>query len=197
MKRKGKMAKKDNSVAFDPGYSKHISSLRYFYEQVKASLKVLKTPQQRAFRYKQFLSKTLDIMKKETGFYYGCLLWASYIKYENADEPKVIADNSFYGKTEADLLEFFNQYPKDLAFYRINGEQIEGKYIKTVNIYKEFLLLNKSFINTKTTADLIMPESLKPLTEADLKRLKPLIDDTVTDGNFERLYEFEVFKLSV
>lgn len=194
----------NNTVLFDPGYAKHISSFLYLNEQVKASLKVLKTPQQRTFRYKQFLPQILEVMKKEVGFYYGCLLWAAYIKYSNELVPKEISGNSFYGRTREELeqydylqevnylLEFFKQYPKDLSYYRVSGSPIEEKYIKTVEIYKEFLTENESFINVKTTAELKLPDSLKILDSQDLLKLKSIIDLTVKDGDFERLYEFDV-----
>lgn len=197
------MTNQNNSVPFDPGYAKHISSFMYFNEQVKMALKSLKTPQQRAFKYKQFLPQVFSIMEKEIGFYYGCLLWATYINYETP--AKEIADNSFFGKTEEELqefdylsevnyiLNFFNQYPKDLNYYKIQGPKIEPKHIKTVEIYKKFLIENKSFINTKTTAELKIPNEIKKLTQLDLEKIKDIITLTTTDGNFERLFEFCLF----
>ena len=192
-----------NSVPFDPGYAKHITSFMYFNEQVKIALRTMKTPQQRSFKYKQFLPQIIDVLKREIGFYYGCLLWASYISCENPS--KEITDNSFYGKSKEELeqydylqevnylLDFFTQYPKDLAYYRVNGTQIEEKYIKTVEIYKEFLIENESFINVKNTSDLKIPTKIKTLSTKELPMLKALIDLTVNDGNFERLFEFEIF----
>ena len=193
------------TVPFDPGYSKHVSSFMYFNEQAKRMIFALKTPQQKSFKYRQLLPQILDVMKKEIGFYYGCLLWATYIKYYFENEPKEIEGNSFYGKTEEELqkyayssevnylLEFFNKYPKDLSYYRVQGEPTEEKYIKTVGIYKDFLEINKSFINTKTSADIILPKEIINPTKEDLEIIKQKIDLTVNDGNFERLFEFKLF----
>ena len=194
-----------NKVPFDPGYSKHVSSFMYFNEQAKKMIFALKTPQQKSFKYRQLLPQILEVMKKEIGFYYGCLLWATYIKYYYENEPKEIEGNSFYGKTEEELqkyayssevnylLEFFTQYPKDLSYYRVQGESIEQKYIKTVEIYKDFLEINKSFINTKTSADINLPKEILKPSKDDLEIIKQKIDLTVNDGNFERLFEYKLF----
>ena len=193
----------NNTIPFDPGYSKHVSSFMYFNEQVKAALKSFKVKNQKAFQYRKLLPQLLAVMKQEVGFYYGCLLWAAYISYENP--PKEIEGNSFYGKTKEELekyayleevnylLNFFEQYPKDLAFYHLPLTKIEGKYIKTVEIYKEFLILNESFINTKTTADIKIPPSIKKLETQDIEKIKSLIYLSTNDGNFERLFDAEIF----
>ena len=198
------MTDKENfSVPFDPGYSKYISSFMYFNEQVKAALKSFKVQNQRAFQYRKLLPQILEVMQKEVGFYYGCLLWATYISYENP--PKEIENNSFYGKTTDELneyayleevnyiLKFFEQYPKDLSYYHLMGQKIDEKYIKTVEVYKEFLILNESFIKTKTTADLKIPPVIKKFSSADLEKIKVLINATVNDGDFERLFDAELF----
>ena len=191
------------SVPFDPGYSQHVSSFMYFNEQVMAALKSFKVQNQKAFQYRKLLPQLLAVMKQEVGFYYGCLLWAAYISYENP--PKEIDGNSFYGKTDQELnkyayleevnyiLKFFEQYPKNLVFYHLPASKIDEKYIKTVEVYKEFLILNESFINTKTTADLKIPSLIKGLSAQDLTKIKTLIDISVNDGKFERLFEFELF----
>ena len=80
----------NNKVVFDPGYSKHISSFMYFNEQAKKMLFALKTPQQKSFKYRQLIPQILEVMKKEIGFYYGCLMWATYIKYYFENGPKEI-----------------------------------------------------------------------------------------------------------
>ena len=87
----------------------------------------------------------------------------------------------------------FEQYPKDLNYYRIQGSEIDKKYIKTVEIYKEFLIINESFINTKTTADLKIPSIIKKLNEQDLEKIKSLIYLSTNDGSFERLFDTELF----
>lgn len=196
-----------NSVPFDPGYSKHITSFMYFYEQIKAELKQFKTLQQRAFKYKMYLNKILEILKKEVGFYYGCLLWASYIKNENP--PKIISENSFLDQPFEDLekydylmevkylLKFFKEYQREMSYYNVkHNSTIDEKYIKIVEIYKKFLEINKSFIATKTTDDLLLPDKIKTLNPNDLIEIKRLIDLTITDGDFERLFEFNLLKNS-
>lgn len=176
----------------------------YFNEEVKKVIKSLKAQQQKSFRYRQLLPQVMDVMKKEIGFYYGCLLWASFIKYSNKNNPKEIADNGFYGHTAEELeqfdylqevnylLSYFEQYKKDTALYKIPAQPIDEKYIKTVKLYKDFLVLNESFIKTKTTADLKLPSKLKPLDKNDLNTVGNLISQTVNDGDFERLYNISV-----
>ena len=192
-------------VLFDPGYSKHVSSFVYFNEQANLVIKALKTPQQRSFKFRQLLPQILEVLKKEVGFYQGCLLWAIYLKYNFSSSPKEIEGNSFYGRTDEELvnsnylaeinyiIDFIEQYAKTLNYYRIKAESIDNKYKKTAEIYKEFLILNQSFINTKTTKDIKLPSTIKGFGNKDLCQIKLLIDATVTDGNFERLFETEIF----
>ena len=194
-----------NTVLFDPGFSGYVSSFMYFNEDAMKLIKSLKAQQQRAFRFRQLLPQIMDIMKREVGFYYACLLWASFIKYSNENDPKEISNNGFYGHTKEELeqfdylqevnylLNFFEQYKKNLNFYKISAPEIDEKYIKTVEIYKEFLIINESFINTKTTADLKLPTNLKPVEKKILPTIESLITQTVQDGNFERLFEIKIF----
>lgn len=189
---------------FDPGYSKHISSFVYFNEQANLMIKALKTPQQRSFKFRQLLPQILSVLKKEVGFYQGCLLWAFYIKNNFSSSPKEIEGNSFYGRSVEELnkydylaevnyiIDFIEKYPKTLSYYGIKAEEIDKQYKKTAEIYKEFLILNESFINTKTTNDVKIPENFKISAAMDLLKIKAVIDSTVTDGNFERLFEIEL-----
>ena len=167
-------------VLFDPGYSKHVSSFVYFNEQANLVIKALKTPQQKSFKFRQLLPHF-------------------------SSSPKEIEGNSFYGRTDEELvnsnylaeinyiIDFIEQYAKTLNYYRIKAESIDNKYKKTAEIYKEFLILNQSFINTKTTKDIKLPSTIKGFGNKDLCQIKLLIDATVTDGNFERLFETEIF----
>lgn len=194
-----------SEVLFDPGYSKFVSSFMYFNSEVEQILRAAKRPQEKAFKYSQYYPQIFSTMLNEIGFYYGCLLWAAYIKYKYKDNPQIIANNSFYGKTEKDLegydyllevnylLKYFEKYPKDLTYYRYAGKPIEEKYKKTVEIYKEFLVLNKSFVNTEKTSDLVLPKEIKQLGKDDFDKVKTLIDKTVADGDFNRLYDFTIF----
>ena len=192
-------------VLFDPGYSKHVSSFVYFNEQANLLIKALKTPQQRSFKFRQLLPQILTVLKKEVGFYQGCLLWGTYLKNNFSSSPKEIEGNSFYGRTVDELnnsnyleeinyiIDFIEKYPKTLSYYGIKAEEIDKKYKKTAEIYKEFLIMNQSFINTKTTADVKLPSKTEELKSENLEHIKHLIDATVADGNFERLFEIELF----
>ena len=192
-------------VLFDPGYSRHVSSFVYFNEQAKLMIKALKTPQQKSFKFRQLLPQILTVLKKEVGFYQGCLLWGAYLKNNFSSSPKEIEGNSFLGRTLDEInnsdylaeinyiIDFIEQYPKTLNYYGIKAKLIDEKYKKTAEIYKEFLIMNQSFINTKTTEDIKLPAQIKEIKGKDLAQLKFLIDATVADGNFERLFETEIF----
>ena len=80
----------------------------------------------------------------------------------------------------------------NICVYGASSKSIDEKYIKTVELYKDFLVLNESFIKTKTTADLKLPSKLKPLDKNDLNTVGNLISQTVNDGDFERLYNISV-----
>lgn len=199
------MEENTKEVLFDPGFSRFVNSFMYYNEQVKMMLNKIAIPSKKSFKYRALLPQIIETMQQEIGFYYACLLWATYIKKENENSPKEIAGNTFLGKTEEELkdfdylaevnylLNFFEEFPKHLTKLKINYPKINNKYIKTVEIYKKFLNINKSFINTKTTEDINLPEEIKDTDKTTLETIKKLIDKTTRDGNFKRLFEIELF----
>ena len=50
-----------------------------------------------------------------------------------------------------------------MVYYKL--QDIDEKYKKVVRVYKDFLILNKSFINAKDTNDIILPDEIKSFDE--------------------------------
>ena len=80
-----------------------------------------------------------------------------------------------------------------MSYYKIFAPQIERKITDTAKIYKEFLILNESFINVRKTSDLKLPDGIKSFDNKELKNIKSLIDKTVVDGNFDILFSVKLF----
>ena len=138
----------------------------------------------------------LKMTENNIGFCLGCLLWAVYIK--NTEENTEIKGNPCFGDTynEAETVEeinfskdFFNKIKKDTKYYLGQDYDINPLYIKILDIYREFLIINKNFVNTKTTADLIIPQDLKTPDSNELETIYNKIQEVIKSGNLIDLKE--------
>ncbi len=177
------------SVKFDPGYAKYITilsiSLNFIYKKINS----IKNFNQKKMQFKMNYKNILHIVDNNVGFCLGSLLWAVYIK--SSEEAK-IEGNPCLGDTfnkdecveEIDFsIKFFDQLKKDAKYYLNQNYEINPIYIKILNLYREFLLLNANFVNTKTTSDLLLPEKIKFPSDDDLKTIKSKIDEVLQTGN--------------
>ena len=86
-------------VLFDPGYSKYTLPFSSNIDAAYNMLFTIKSPHQRKFKFQMLYPQLLKLLEHTVSFYLGCLLWASFISNNFADEPKDIIENSYIGKT--------------------------------------------------------------------------------------------------
>ena len=133
-------------------------------------------------------------MKNYLGFYTGCLLWAVYIKkFEN---KPIIANICFGGEysenettEEVNFIEkYIEQLKKDVKYY--TGQNFEVDYVdaKLLDYYREFLKVNKGFVEAKTTDDLKLPEQFKTPTDKELDKILKGIEDVIENGKLYELF---------
>ena len=189
-----------NKVMFDPGFAQHTTILSISSEYLYNSINKIKNFNQRKMKFKMLYPQILKMADNNVGFCLGCLLWAVYIK--NTENNAEIEGNPCLGDTyneaetveEIDFsIEFFNKIKKDAKYYLGIDYEINPFYIKILNLYKEFLVLNSNFVNTKTTADLKLPQSFKSPSENDLQKIYNKIQQVIKSGNLTDLTE--VFEL--
>ena len=187
-------------VPFDPGYCAHTyifsESLDYF-GQILGSIKQFN---RKKSQFNILRPKLVKLFENSTAFYLGCLLWASFIKFNFADSPKEILNNAFYGKKTVDedvfyeidsLLNYFEKYPKDCAYYTGKPANFPEQWFDILKNYKEFLIINENFEKVRTTADLKLPNSLKTPTKQELELILTKIESVTKSGKLEELLEIK------
>lgn len=180
---------KVNSVLFDPGYAQHTTILSIGSEYLYAQINQFKNLGQRKMKFKMLYPQILKMADNNVGFCLGSLLWAVYIK--SLGDNIEIEGNPCLGGTydeaetveEADFsIEFFTQIKKDTKYYLGKDYQINPTYIKILELYKEFLTLNFSFVNTKTTGEVKLPQGFKIPNEEDLNKIHSKIQEVISTG---------------
>lgn len=178
-----------NSVLFDPGYAQHTTILSIGVEYLYAQINQFKNLGQRKMKFKMTYPQILKMANNNVGFCLGSLLWAVYIK--SLGDNIAIEGNPCLGGTyeEAETVEevdysinFFTQIKKDAKYYLGRDYQINPQYLKILELYKEFLTLNFSFVNTKTTGDVKLPSGFKIPDEASLEKIHAKIQEVISTG---------------
>lgn len=187
------------TVLFDPGYAQHTTILSISSEYIYAGINQFKNLGQKKMKFKMMYPQLVRMVDNNVGFCLGSLLWAVYIK--SLGDIK-IEGNPCLGGTydkmeaveEADFsIEFFERLKKDCKYYLGTDYKIDPLHIKILELYKEFLVLNSGFINTKTTNDVKLPEAIKTPQKDELEQIYNKIQDVIKSGNLLDLTE--VFSL--
>ncbi len=192
----------DKGVAFDPGFAPYVTCFSENANAIDEVMASLKTPHQKKFRFQVFSPQIYKLFENIISFYQGCLLWASYISIKFKDNPKEVLNNFSLGKKLDDydflfevdfLINYFDKYEKDSKYFLSKSAHLPPDWLKLAKVYKEFLILNENFINTKTTADIKLPAAVK--YDFDLDEVLAAIDKSIADGNLSSLLEIEIFNL--
>lgn len=189
------------TVLFDPGYSNCVlgisDNVEFIYGTFQSSYMSLK---QKKFQFSVLLPKIKETLNQNTGFYLGCLLWASYIKTikgaEIQDNP-CLGDNYDEEASKRDvlyLIDFITTIlDKDSRYYINKPYEKNPKHLKVLETYLDFVHLNKGFCNTKTTDEIILPDNIKGLDENGAILVKNKIDEAIKNKKLSKL--FDVYEL--
>ena len=181
---------KATGLEFDPGFAPYILAFQGTVEYLYADINRFKNLSQKKVKFMQYHKKLLEIFNNNLGFYVGCLMWAAYIKAQPEQE---ILSNHCLGKeyneeeNKADtqfMLSFTELFPKDMKYFLGKNYEFDKNIIKLLEVYEEFLVINKGFTETKTTADLLIPKSVK--TE-NADSYKVIIDNAIKSEDLSLL----------
>ena len=184
-------------VPFDPGFVQHMSAFMPNIEYVYSSLSQFKNFSQKKQQFKMYFPKIQNLLKNYIGFYLGCIMWAVYIKQEDAP----ILNNLCYGGEYSEeetlsevnfIKEYLGQLKKDVKYYMGQEFSIDENYEKIITAYSEFLKLNEGFVKTEKTSDIKIPANIK--IQTNLEELKIEIDKVIENG---KLYELIPFSQKV
>lgn len=185
------------TVLFDPGIGELVIDFNEYINDVYSKLNALKTPHQKRANFKLYFPKIKNAIENNIAFYIGCLIWAQLIKKD--EKEKEIIGNVFLNIPEEMLkdydflvqINFMQDYLKalirDYSFYTGQKFNIPQLWFDILNLYSEFLSLNKGFIKTKTTKDLILPELI---TNLEFKEnTENLIKKVISEKNLKLLID--------
>lgn len=178
---------------FDPGFAEHLLAFRGTVEYLYLDINRFKNFSQKKLKFMQYHKKILDVLNNNLGFYVGCLMWAAYLKTQPEQE---IVSNHCYGQDyneEENISEivymqrFIELFPKDMKYFISKEFSFDENTDKLLKVYKEFLILNKGFVETKTNSDIKIPESV------DLKNAetyKEKIETVLKTKDLSKLLEY-------
>lgn len=184
----------DNGAQFDPGFVQHMSAFVPNIEYIYAGLNRLKNFTLKKNQFKMYYPKIQSLLKNYLGFYLGCILWATYIS--QLDEKPVLNNLCFGGEyseketlSEVDfIMDYIEQLKKDVKYYTGQDFTIDENSINILNAYREFLIVNKGFVETKTTKDIKLPTNLKTPSEKDLEEILSGIEKVIDNGKLYELF---------
>ncbi len=184
----------DNGAQFDPGFVQHMSAFVPNIEYVYAGLDRVKNFTQKKNQFKMYYPKIQTLLKNYLGFYLGCILWATYIS--RLDEKPILNNLCFGGEyseketlSEVEFIkDYIEQLKKDVKYYTGQDFTIDEKSINILNAYREFLIANKGFVETKTTKDIKLPANLKAPSEKDLEEILSGIEKVIDNGKLYELF---------
>ena len=184
----------DNGAQFDPGFVQHMSAFVPNIEYIYAGLNRLKNFTLKKNQFKMYYPKIQSLLKIYLGFYLGCILWAAYIS--QLDEKPILNNLCFGGEyseketlSEVDfIMDYIEQLKKDVKYYTGQDFTIDENSINILNAYREFLIANKGFVETKTTKDIKLPTNLKTPSEKDLEEILSGIEKVIDNGKLYELF---------
>ena len=180
-------------LEFDPGFSPYIMAFQGTVEYLYSDINRFKNFSQKKMKFMQYYKKILEIFNNNLGFYVGCLMWAAYIKTQ--PEQKILSNHCFGAEYNEEanisdtrfMLQFTELFPKDMKYFLAQNYSFDEKQIKLLEIYKEFLTINKGFVASEKNTDIQLPASVK--TE-NAEAYKAQIEEVLKTEDLSKLLEY-------
>lgn len=191
-----------NTVAFDPGYGKNISSFINNIEYIYAEINKFKNLGQKKFKFKTYYPQIIALIEQNVAFYLGCLLWATYVSSQKGYE---LTGNNCLGLEYTEeveleevnyIIEFIKHFNKDTKYYLNIAFEYPEEKMNILEVYKDFARLNKGFVDSKTSDDIKLHQQLKTPNDSDIQTIFDTITkEVVPNGDFEKLYTLKDYIL--
>ena len=180
-------------LEFDPGFGPYILEFRGSVEYLYADITRFKNFSQKKIKFMQYYKKILEIFNNNLGFYVGCLMWAAYIKTQ--PKQKILSNHCLgtkYNEEENTLdieymIQFTELFPKDMKYFLGQSYSFDENIVKLLNVYKEFLVINRGFVTTEYNSDLELPNSIK-IDKAE--SFKTQIEEVLKTKDLSKLLEY-------
>lgn len=184
---------------FDPGFAFFVYPFADSINALYQEFSQIKNPKMRRIKFQMYHSQIVGIVKNNIAFYKGCIMWAKYLKesmpnlkIENNPfididlEKENISQEDFCAEIDS-LINFFEKYKKDCKFYLGKDMSLASGWLDIAKLYKEFLLLNKSFVKTEMTDDLVLPKDVVAILKTSNEENKKLIENALNNQDLTKL----------
>ena len=188
-------------AAFDPGIGKLCIDFNTFINDTYSKLMSFQSISSKRACFRTVNTKIYEGMENNTAFFLGCMLWAHYLK-SSIDAGAKLKGNPFLNLSGRDIEEYdylmninflenyFDSFERDTLYYIGRKIQIPAQWKEIIELYKEFLELNKGFVNTKTVSDIILPKKIaKKSYNTDIKEL---IENAVKTASLKELLSVQL-----
>lgn len=185
-----------NEALFDPGFTKNLIPLsldtKYFYDE----LNMIKNFNIKKSEFRIALPKLAQLTERHIGFYVGCMLWGAYLKTLGTEK---IIGNPFLGKEYEEepalseinfIFDFVKKLDKDSKYYIGKPYTFDPKKLEILELYKEFIKKNESFVNTDTVDKIVLVGKLETMPKEEILEIEKKIQDVIHTGKLEELLEF-------
>lgn len=184
----------EDEILFDPGYSGSVARVSGNIDYLYSAFSAIPSLKQKKFQFSVLYPKFIKAIDLNAAFYLGCMLWGVYLK---SLKNKKIVNNPCFG-TEFDdecffevnfLINFINGgLNRDAKYYLNKTYTPNPLYIKILENYKEFLSLNKGFIEAEKTDDILLPKTLKSPSMEEIKEIYDAIYSAVEKDDLTILF---------
>lgn len=180
-------------LEFDPGFAPYILAFQGSVDYLYLDINRFKNLSQKKMKFRQYYKKILELFYNNLGFYAGCLLWAAYIKTQ--PEQKILSNHCFgkpYNEEEniaetQYLIRFAELFPKDMKYFLSENFEFDEKTMKLLNMYKEFLIINKGFTESENNTDILLPSGYNP---ENAESFKEIIEKVLETGDLKELLNY-------
>lgn len=185
-----------HEALFDPGFTKSLIPLsldtKYFYDE----LNMIKNFNIKKSEFRIALPKLAQLTERHIGFYVGCMLWGAYLKTLGSEK---IIGNPFLGKEYEEepalseinfIFDFVKKLDKDSKYYIGKPYTFDPKKLEILELYKEFIKKNESFVNTDTVDKIVLVGKLESMSKEEILEIEKKIQDVIHTGKLEELLEF-------
>ena len=183
-----------NGLEFDPGFAPYIMAFQGTVEYLYTDINRFKNLSQKKIKFRQYYKKILEIFDNNLGFYIGCLMWASYIKTQ--PEQEILNNNAYGTSFEADrdtqeidfMIRFAELFPRDMKYFLGQSFSFEPWIENLLKTYREFLVINDGFVNSKNNTDIKLPQNVN---QENAESFKDKIDEVLKTGELLKLTEYK------
>lgn len=186
-----------SKALFDPGFSKILlSGFSYNIEILYYNLSRIKNFGQKKNQFILTFQKGKSLFDVYLGFYLGCMLWGACLRAMGSEK---LEDNPFLGETYDRnqsleevfyMKDFVKKFDRDSKYYLGKPFNVDENKLKILDLYEDFVDINKGFEQVDTTDKIKLVGNLEKLTKEEIEIINSKIEEVINENKIEELLVF-------